>query len=504
MAAFTVKLVFLLSLTKLTLQDITCDGIEWSGTAEAFGTPHLYTLIANNSATIQDYLQYLLGQQEENHDETKNLLQSQNKTLTRMADTQTRNTVTQTQIANSSATIQDFLQYQLEENHDETKNLLQSLIETVTRVADTQTSNAVTQTQIANSSATIQDFLQHQIKQQNINHHETKHLLQGQTETLTHMVDTQTQIAETQAQMTNAFDQVVTLLQNMSTTMNTVVSLLENQKETLENIAIQSRQSANTTALANNANSRWRNEVVEALEIQGQQLQNLTTIMSKQLQFDHHTYLQTKPRDCSQIASYGDYPPGLYEVMLSNELHNVYCDGEWTVFQRRFDGSVDFYRGWEDYQQGFGNLLTDGEFWLGLDKLHQITQSGTWVLRVDLEDFNGDTAYALYDSFHIGDAASNYRLSISSYSGTAGDSMAGSYSLNNVQFSTEDRDNDVSGINCADFRQGAWWYRDCTHSNLNGRYLGQSDNSGTGMEWYHWKNSWQSLKKSEMKIRRVQ
>ena len=69
-------------------------------------------------------------------------------------------------------------------------------------------------------------------------------------------------------------------------------------------------------------------------------------------------------------------------------------------FPMEMDGSVDFYRGWNDYEEGFGNLQF--EFWLGLSKLHRITQLGVAklntvkvqtrlliiYLRVDLESFD--------------------------------------------------------------------------------------------------------------------
>ena len=89
--------------------------------------------------------------------------------------------------------------------------------------------------------------------------------------------------------------------------------------------------------------------------------------------------------------------------------------GGWTIFQRRMDGSVDFYLEWKNYTEGFGDLK--GEFWLGLDKINRMSKSGQSVLRVDLEDFENETRYAEYTTFAVVGKADKYRLTVAGYSG---------------------------------------------------------------------------------------
>ena len=98
----------------------------------------------------------------------------------------------------------------------------------------------------------------------------------------------------------------------------------------------------------------------------------------------------------------------------------MYCDqktngGGWTVIQRRKDGSVNFYRGWNDYKVGFGDLK--GEFWLGLEKIYRLTHQTRNRLRVELEETSGKVAYAEYDYFAVSSGRVNYKLNLGSYSG---------------------------------------------------------------------------------------
>ena len=168
----------------------------------------------------------------------------------------------------------------------------------------------------------------------------------------------------------------------------------------------------------------------------------------------------------------------------------VYCDmetdgGGWTVFQRRQDESIDFYRNWTDYENGFGDLT--GEFWLGLSKIHRLTKEGSNTLRVDLGDFEGNEAYANYSTFSISDGSTEYILTVGGYSGTAGDSLA---YHNGMRFTTRDNDNDLRSGSCAQRYTGAWWYKKCYTSIINDQ----------GIRWSYWKLT--TLQFTEMKTHR--
>ena len=74
---------------------------------------------------------------------------------------------------------------------------------------------------------------------------------------------------------------------------------------------------------------------------------------------------------------------------------------------------------------------------------------------------------------------------------------------NGQQFSTHDQDNDGSSQrSCSQISGGGgWWYGDCRHANLNGQ-SGQGM-AKQGINWYHWKNSWNSYKASRILLRPI-
>ncbi|CAG2235286.1 unnamed protein product [Mytilus edulis] len=153
-------------------------------------------------------------------------------------------------------------------------------------------------------------------------------------------------------------------------------------------------------------------------------------------------------RDCSDLPQ-GSLS-GVYTIYPSDEKFDVYCDMDtagfgWTVLQSRMNGSVNFCRGWCDYEIGFGNL--NSEYWLG-DSL----------------------------TYH-----------------------------NGMMFSTKDEDNDINYLDsCSQVFKGAWWYSNCHRANLNGEYLGgHHSNLGIGIVWPKWTGMFYSLKSTRMMIERA-
>uniref|UniRef100_A0A3B5R618 Fibrinogen C-terminal domain-containing protein n=1 Tax=Xiphophorus maculatus TaxID=8083 RepID=A0A3B5R618_XIPMA len=190
----------------------------------------------------------------------------------------------------------------------------------------------------------------------------------------------------------------------------------------------------------------------------------------------------------------------------------VYCHqegimGGWLLVQQRESSSVSFNRTWAEYRDGFGSVdaLGKGEFWLGNQNLHLLTNQGETMLKVELEDWEGGVATAEY-TVRVGTDVEGFPLQASGYTGDAGDALA---SHSGVKFSTFDKDNDGSGENCAEVYGGGWWYNSCQAANLNGIYYkGTYDpetntpyKTANGVVWPTFKPATYSLKAARMFLR---
>ena len=155
------------------------------------------------------------------------------------------------------------------------------------------------------------------------------------------------------------------------------------------------------------------------------------------------------------------------------------------LVQQHVDNSNFFDRTWSEFKAGFGN--TSGNYWLGNEQLHTLTQDNKYKLRFELQSNNSGLWYwAEYDTFTVGDECAQYRLTIGGFHGNVTqDAMTttGTFNLNGMKFSTKDRDNDMwSGFNCAQYHGGGFWYCDhCAWCGVNG--------AGVEFAWYSMSSS---------------
>jgi len=144
----------------------------------------------------------------------------------------------------------------------------------------------------------------------------------------------------------------------------------------------------------------------------------------------------------------------------------------WIVIHQRLstDNSI-FVQPFTNYSNGFGTIT--GDFWMGNEKVHLLTQTGSrpYMLRVEMLSTGHVWRSAEYTYFSLDDNSNSYTLHVSGYSGDAGDSLqftGTSMTLyhNGMKFSTYDVTNDKypnpSYGGCSSHRgSGGWWFNCC-------------------------------------------
>ncbi|XP_063915102.1 ficolin-2-like [Zophobas morio] len=209
-------------------------------------------------------------------------------------------------------------------------------------------------------------------------------------------------------------------------------------------------------------------------------------------------------RNCREVLKQGNTKSGIYTIRppRASQPFKVQCDmdtrgGGWTYVMRRFDGSQDFYLNWTDYKDGFGNL--EGEFWLGLKHLHELTGTKPNELLFVLTDWDDKTVYSHFKKFSVGNEEESYLIKvIQGYSGDGGVSFT---SHLNWRFNTLDKQ-DTYG-SCVETYHGPWWYGPgCFHVKLTGKYLkGEIKSFGDGIHYSEFHGYRYSLKEVKMLVK---
>lgn len=214
---------------------------------------------------------------------------------------------------------------------------------------------------------------------------------------------------------------------------------------------------------------------------------------------------QRKFRDCHERWKENkEVQPGVYTI-YPNGTHSVevYCkhsvNATATVIQQRVSNVVSFIQPWHVYKAGFGHPALN--YWIGLDNIYHLTNTGSNVLRIDMLDWSGNRRYAQYQYFHVNSEVYWYQMTVSGFSGNVIDDLS---SQSGMYFYTYDRPDQNQ---CATNQGAGWWYHYCAYTLLNGKYYlgGPYSPSGQfydGIYWKDWLGYGYSLKSVTMSLYR--
>ena len=283
--------------------------------------------------------------------------------------------------------------------------------------------------------------------------------------------------------------------------------------------SLESRSEKNTHAIETNFSELVRN--YNTINQNLKTIKNITDSINKDCDngckyIQRNITARKSYRSCLELLRCGFSKSGKYIVEPSlGYKKEVFCDqltdgGGWTLFLRNKYGNISFNKGWLDYKNGFGDL--DYDFWLGNDflfkatTLHNLHESNTTQLYISLVDKANATLYIKYNNFAVFSEKEKYKLRAFGHMyGTAGDSLE---YHNNMNFSTNDQDNDNSeNTNCVvrfDARRG-WWFNNCYKVQLSSTFKDYCDPNThkctPGPVWEKVHNNYAPLKSATMMFR---
>ena len=189
------------------------------------------------------------------------------------------------------------------------------------------------------------------------------------------------------------------------------------------------------------------------------------------------TKLFTDIQDCQDLLNLGYKNSGVYSMnFFGKGQRDIRCnmeneDGGWIVILYRMAGQYSWNVVWDQYKNGIGDI--SGDFYLGNELIHQITDSGQYELYYTTETRTVDSPraepmyFGWYGYFHVSNEADYYRLSVSGHKL----GLASLASNNGMQFTTRDVDRDEKSGSCGNSKSGGFWWKKCGSFQPTGIYF---------------------------------